>query len=869
MATAQPPQTAPPSLQGVGDTERSNALARKQLPVCPEGQIPVPVAHSTRYFHKGNPLLGSYKAPGPAHALPNQFVNKNLLLPFDKVYGKDDGKPERPALPSVSDDTNTSCTGTFWYGCCYYYANAAERTVADGGGMTLEIELPVVVNNGSDGNHSIGEIAVEGPGSSLNDVEMGFNVSPDQYGDDKVHLFVYHWIDGNETCYDTCAWNQYSSIYYPTMDISAFVGQSVYLGWVHGQGAWWAWFNDQWLGYISDSEWSGNFTQTALIQWYGEVAESNGVPPLTQMGNGQFSGKATAATMATLCTAYATAWICSYNDQQNTSASDTTYYDVLNHTSFGALRYGGPGNTGIAPAVTVTPLANSVTTAQALSVTVAVSGGSGNPTPTGTVRLNSGSYASAAATLSSGSATINVPAGSLAIGADTLTAGYSPDVSSSSIYNSTSGSATVTVSAAKTTPTVTVAPSSSSIATAQVLAVTLAVSGGSGNPTPTGTVRLASGSYASAATTLSSGSATINVPAGSLAIGTDTLTASYSPDASSSSIYNSASGSASVAVVPNPVPAINSLAPPGVTAGGGAFLLSVNGSNFVNSSTVQWNGSARTTTYVSGTQLTAVVTETDIATVGSVPVTVFSSAPGGGTSGKLMFTVSNPPPRVLTLPPAATVCTGTCMVKGIVNPRGFAATYWFEYSTSEGFRQFSQTSHQSLPAGPKESAVSAALTGLVPDTVYHYRLAAQNSVGTSLGRILEFHSGGQKAKSSSTLTTLTDSAESQTLTGGGASVSSQLPTVRNTNTTNTRTAITVSTQAATLEVVHGQNTTLTVSLADFSAGAPITATCSGLPEGAACNYDDNSKTVTIAPSASTPPGSYHVGVVVTTAPETD
>jgi hypothetical protein len=100
------------------------------------------------------------------------------------------------------------------------------------------------------------------------------------------------------------------------------------------------------------------------------------------------------------------------------------------------------------PTVTVTPSLSSVTTAQALTATVAVSGGSGNPTPTGSVTLSGGGYISAATTLSSGSATINVPAGSLAVGSDTLTASYTPDSNSSSTYSTATGtSSEVTVTA--------------------------------------------------------------------------------------------------------------------------------------------------------------------------------------------------------------------------------------------------------------------------------------------------------------------------------------------------------------------------------------------------------------------------------------
>ncbi len=94
--------------------------------------------------------------------------------------------------------------------------------------------------------------------------------------------------------------------------------------------------------------------------------------------------------------------------------------------------------------VTVTPAVNSITTAQALSVAISVSGGSGSPTPTGSVTLASGGYISTPATLTSGVATINIPAGSLAIGSDTLTASYSGDSS----YGVVTGTARVTVTAA-------------------------------------------------------------------------------------------------------------------------------------------------------------------------------------------------------------------------------------------------------------------------------------------------------------------------------------------------------------------------------------------------------------------------------------
>jgi hypothetical protein len=96
------------------------------------------------------------------------------------------------------------------------------------------------------------------------------------------------------------------------------------------------------------------------------------------------------------------------------------------------------------PTVTVTPASSSISPAQSLQVTVTVNGGSANPTPTGTVNLTSDSlsYISGAVTLSSGSATFTVPAGSLQLGFNLLIAFYTPDASSSSIYGTSSGNST-------------------------------------------------------------------------------------------------------------------------------------------------------------------------------------------------------------------------------------------------------------------------------------------------------------------------------------------------------------------------------------------------------------------------------------------
>ena len=92
----------------------------------------------------------------------------------------------------------------------------------------------------------------------------------------------------------------------------------------------------------------------------------------------------------------------------------------------------------------------------------------------------------------------------------------------------------------------------------------------------------------------------------------------------------------------NPVPVLGSLAPASVEAGSPSFVLIVNGRDFVDGSEVLWNGQPRPTTFVSATQLTAVIPAVDVVGAGTVQVVVSSPAPGGGTSDALEFTVSAP-----------------------------------------------------------------------------------------------------------------------------------------------------------------------------------------------------------------------------------
>lgn len=106
--------------------------------------------------------------------------------------------------------------------------------------------------------------------------------------------------------------------------------------------------------------------------------------------------------------------------------------------------------------------------------------------------------------------------------------------------------------------------------------------------------------------------------------------------------------------VNNPTPVISNVqVPPGTYAGADGFVLTVNGSGFVGSSTVTWNGSPVATTFVNNTKLTAQLTASDINHGGSYPVTVVNPAPGGGTSNSQNATLATTAPTATSTSPGA------------------------------------------------------------------------------------------------------------------------------------------------------------------------------------------------------------------------
>src|SRR6266545_18676 len=105
-----------------------------------------------------------------------------------------------------------------------------------------------------------------------------------------------------------------------------------------------------------------------------------------------------------------------------------------------------------------------------------------------------------------------------------------------------------------------------------------------------------------------------------------------------------------------PVPTITSLSPNPVTVGGANFTLTVNGANFASSSVVRLNGTDRSTTFVTSSQLRASILAGDVAAAGTQSITVFT--PGGGTTPAATLSVNNPAPTLSSISPSTLAAWG-------------------------------------------------------------------------------------------------------------------------------------------------------------------------------------------------------------------
>ena len=188
-----------------------------------------------------------------------------------------------------------------------------------------------------------------------------------------------------------------------------------------------------------------------------------------------------------------------------------------------------------------------------------------------------------------------------------------------------------------------------------------------------------------------------------------------------------------------------SLSPSSAVVGGPAFTLTVNGTGFASGATVQWNGVARTTTFVSGTQLTAAIPASDITAAGTRQVTVVN--PGASASNALTFTITPGGSPGLVAAYGFDEGTGstTADLSGNANTGVIANATWTasgKFGSALVFNgsnalvtiadapELNLTTAMTLMAWVKPSAASTLFTDVIWKDYFAYFLEATSDTGT-------------------------------------------------------------------------------------------------------------------------------------------
>ena len=166
--------------------------------------------------------------------------------------------------------------------------------------------------------------------------------------------------------------------------------------------------------------------------------------------------------------------------------------------------------------------------------------------------------------------------------------------------------------------------------------------------------------------------------------------------------------------VDNPIPVVSGIAPNSASAGSSSLPITVNGSGFVQTSVVEWNGQPLATTYQSGIALSAVVPLFDLATGGIGNITVVTPSPAGGTSAQIQFVVTNPIPTLVSASPSGATTGGpdlTILLTGTNFVPGSIAS-WNGTTILPSTFETSTTLQITVPA----SLIATAGTGVITVT---------------------------------------------------------------------------------------------------------------------------------------------------------
>jgi lysophospholipase L1-like esterase len=143
---------------------------------------------------------------------------------------------------------------------------------------------------------------------------------------------------------------------------------------------------------------------------------------------------------------------------------------------------------------------------------------------------------------------------------------------------------------------------------------------------------------------------------------------------------------------------------------------------------------------------------------------VVAQNPAGTSKGTInSFNAALLPPTVSTSA-ANPVSNDNAVLNGDVNPNGLGTTAWFEWGTDPNLDIRTTTIGQPVGAGSASVSIHETLLSLTPGTTYYFRVAAQNTEGTSKGTIRNFKASQIPSATTNAATSVTSNGA--TLNGG-------------------------------------------------------------------------------------------------------
>ena len=269
-----------------------------------------------------------------------------------------------------------------------------------------------------------------------------------------------------------------------------------------------------------------------------------------------------------------------------------------------------------------------------------------------------------------------------------------------------------------------------------------------------------------------------------------------------------------------PAPTATTTAATGISGSGGTLNASVNPSGLATSAQFEWGttssyGSATAVQNIgSGTSAGAVnATLSGLSPAVTIHFRVVATNSSGATFGAdQTFTTLAIPPTVATGGASAVAAT-TATLGGTVNANGLSTTATFSYGTTVSYGS-SATAAQSPVTGSSATAVSAAVSGLAPHRLYHFRATGANLGGTVNGSDATF-----------TTANTTPTAPDGSVTGTSGNVRTVTISFPATDGDGDTVAITGVTAGAVLTVGSFTNTTVTFTpAASFVGDASFTYT---------------------------------------------